>query len=107
MRELVIVAKCDRCDDVFDSDNEPLQQILAGRPVETDLCPGCGADWDRVLNDFFRGARPVAKTRAKKTRAKSAAKSTGGTFQCEHKTCKRTFDTPQGASLHYRRTHGR
>jgi hypothetical protein len=105
MRELVIVAKCDRCDAHVDSDVEPVTHTIDNRTVETDLCEKCGAEWETALNDFFRGARPVAKTRGKKPRSKPKA-TTGESIPCKHKTCKRTFDTPQGASLHYRRTHG-
>ena len=100
MRDVQIVAKCDRClTQMRIEDDAPLEKwVINGRTYRIELCGTCQLEMSNVLM-WLDNPKP---TKTKGTR-------TGGAFarvRSECPDCNREFSTPAGLSQHRSQTHG-
>jgi len=100
MRDVLIIAKCDKCKKKVEVNDEPLPKwVIDGTTYRPELCQECQ---DKVLAslDFLT---PVTRTKSKPK--VTTGKRTGGKFAkvkspCPVKGCDKVFDTPAGLSQH-------
>lgn len=104
MRDVVIVAKCDKCFRPIEHPSEgPLDKwTLNGEAYRPELCPDCTEQlmsWLETTRVHTRnGSGPSSKKSARRFR-------TGGRFSqimstCPVEDCGKTFTTPAGLSQH-------
>ena len=97
MRDVLIVARCDKCHSKVEVGDEPLPRwTINGTTYRPELCGKCESEILASLDFLTPTSKPKATGKVKKAR-------TGGKFakvETPCPACERTFSTPSGVSQH-------
>lgn len=99
MREVLVLAKCDKCHTEIEATDEPLPKwVIGGNTYRPELCDKCV---EEVLS-MLKFMSPVTKKKIVAHHPKKKSR-TGGKFakvDTPCPACERVFSTPSGVSQH-------